>query len=697
PSADSGQALRVLPHVKYVITLDADTVIQRGDARRLIGTLAHPLNRPEFDPRTGEVVAGYTILQPRTEIKPTSANQSLFTRVFASDVGLDLYTRAVSDVYQDLFGEGSYVGKGIYDVDAFERSLRGRVPDNTLLSHDLFEGINGRAGLVTDVVVLEDFPPHYFIHAQRLHRWVRGDWQLLPWVLPRPRRDAILNRVRISLIDRWKIVDNLRRSLLGPLLLALLVAGWVWLPGPAFVWTLLGVLMLGAPLGVSLLSALFSGLRQRALRASLRPLRYDALRWFLALAFLLYETLLVLDAILTTLIRLFITRKNLLQWVTAARTARLFSEVKLEVTRRQMASSLLLALSLGLLIGLLNPAALPSAMPLLVTWLLSPEIAYWIGRPIVHRPAPLSPAQRDRLRILARRTWLFFERFVGPDDNWLPPDHFQEAPRGQVAHRTSPTNIGLLLLSTLAAYDQGYIGPLGLALRVRDTFDSLNRLERYRGHFLNWYDTRSLEPLPPRYVSTVDSGNLAACLLALKQACLDLPHAPVLRWQRWEGLLDTLAMLAEVVQGLERVGLKLNAVPLQSYLARVRQQVLAVQDNPDRWAALLTELYDESQAELDRLLIEFVESGTDALDAESLRSLRACSERVRHHLDVAQRELNVLVPWLLLLSQPPALFSRPETEAAVRSAWQALQDALPALARLDEIAAICTGGQARLA
>jgi len=687
-----------LPAIKYIITVDADTVLPRDSARRLIATLAHPLNKAEFDPGTGAIVTGYTVLQPRVEIKPTSADQSLFTRVFAGDATLDPYTRAVSDVYQDLFGEGIYVGKGIYDVETFERSLAGRVHENTLLSHDLFEGIQGRTGLVTDIILFEEYPPHFLAYARRLHRWVRGDWQLLPWLLskvPHVGEGRIPNN--LSLLDRWKILNNLFRSMLAPAMLLFLVTGWLWFPGSALVWTLVGVLPPAVPLILHIGSILAHGRRSISLRRDAPSLHIDAGRWLLELAFLPYETLLVLDAITSTLVRLTITRKRLLQWTSSAHTIRLFGKQRrLALLWTQMGGTLILALELALLVGLVNPAALAAAAPLLLLWLASLQIANWISRPVDHRQTPLSVNKHHQLRRLARRTWLYFEQFVGPDDNWLAPDHFQEKPRGLLVHSTSPTNLGLLLLSTLAAYDLGYVGMMDLVLRLESTLDSMARLERYRGHFLNWYDTRNLEPLPPRYVSTVDSGNLAGCLLALKQGCLDLPHDTLLRWERWQGLLDTIGVLSETIESLQGAGLDSAVAPLLALLSQIRQQILAAQDDPNSRAYLLTNLSENGRINLEQLLITLVESGSDALDAAVLRDLRLWSERVRHHLISAQSELDLLLPWFELLRQPPALFSQVQTDQAISGTWKALQDELLTTPRLDEVPEVCKRGQARL-
>jgi cyclic beta-1,2-glucan synthetase len=377
---------------------------------------------------------------------------------------------------------------------------------------------------------------------------VRGDWQLLPWLLPKvPLAGGGKRPNDLSLIDRWKIVDNLRRSLAAPGLLALFVAGWVWLPGSPLVWTLAGLLLSATPFVTRVIDELAALLASdNKGYAAFRSIRNDALRWLLALAFLPYETALMLNAILITLWRLLVSHKHLLQWTTAADTVRFFGRtVNSDLTWRKMIFSIIFAAGMALFISQVNLAALPVALPLLLAWLLAPEIAYWISQPVSHEPVILAAGQRQELRSLARRTWFYFEKFVDPEGHWLPPDHFQESPRGTVAYRTSPTNIGLYLLSTLAAYDMGYIGLPGLALRLQDTFEGMDNLEQYRGHFLNWYNTRTLEPLPPRYASAVDSGNLAGCLLALRQGLLALPDSPILRRERWQGLLDTLAILTE--------------------------------------------------------------------------------------------------------------------------------------------------------
>lgn len=696
--------LAVLPQTRYVITLDADTVLPNEGAHRLIGTLAHPLNRVEFAPQTDKVSAGYTILQPRTMIKPNSAARSLFTRVFAGDNGLDLYTLAVSDLYQDLFGAGIYVGKGIYDVDAFERSLSRRVPDNRLLSHDLFEGIHGRVGLVTDIILYEDYPPHYLVNMLRLHRWVRGDWQLLPWLFPTtPHLDGRVP-TDLALIDRWKLADNLRRSLLPPTLLLLLLGGWTVLPGSPWVWTLVGLL---TP-AFSLVTSAVTGLWQALTTTEAHPwqrfghtLRNNALRWLLFLAFLPHESLLTLDAIGRTLVRLFIRRRKMLEWTTAARAVRLFgSEVTVTTTLVRMLPSLLLVALFALLVSIVNPGAVLISAPFFLVWLLGAEIAYWISRPVAAMPVPPTNEQRRLLRLLARRTWLFYEQFVGPNDNWLPPDHFQEAPRSVVAHRTSPTNVGLYLLAMLAAHDLGYISANDLTVRLRFTFETLAKLTRYRGHFLNWIDTSSLQPLPPGYISTVDSGNLAGCLIALKHGCLGLSQQQVWRWQSWEGFIDTIELLTTTVLTTMQVVQKrapIDDAPLPSYLPALHQRIAAIREQPEQWFSFLQTLVRVDLPQVDRYLAETIEQNASLLDIESLQGYRIAIERIHHHLHTMVRELTLLLPWLDLFRETPALFTMLDASAPVSQLWRQLVITLPIQPRWGELATRCADGQHLLA
>jgi len=544
--------------IRFVITLDTDTRLPGDTARRLVGKLAHPLNRPRFDPASGRVMEGYAILQPRvTPSLPLETEGSLFQRVVSSAPGLDPYSAAVSDVYQDLFGEGSYAGKGIYDVDAFEAALARRAPDGTLLSHDLFEGIFARAGLASDVEVVEEFPARYDVAAAREHRWARGDWQLLPWLFGRPHAAGVSGqRAELPLIGRWKILDNLRRTASAPACVLALFVGWTLPTGAALLWTTLVLATIAVP---TLLPALGELVPQRpgiTPRSFFRALGADL---WLALRHIAFQTILLpaqaalmLDAITRTLYRLFVSHRHLLQWVTAAESSR---DLRPSVRRayRQMSGgiviTLLVGLGLGLIIGRANPANLWVASPFLVLWLASPLLAVWISRaPAAPRRLALDSADRQALRLVARRTWRFFETWITAGDHMLPPDNFQEDPQPVLAHRTSPTNIGLYLLSTASARDFGWIGTRDAADRIAATFATLDRLERFRGHFFNWYDTRELRPLEPRYVSSVDSGNLAAHLITTANALKEwaAPASP----RSWSGIRDAIALAQASLEAL---------------------------------------------------------------------------------------------------------------------------------------------------
>jgi cyclic beta-1,2-glucan synthetase len=536
--------------IRYVITLDADTRMPRGSAGKLVGTIAHPLNRPRFDSRVGRVVEGYALLQPRvTPTLPTGRQGSLFQRISSGPAGVDPYASAVSDVYQDLFGEGSYIGKGIYDIDAFEAALEGRVPENALLSHDLFEGIFARAGLVTDIEFFEEFPSHYEVAKLRQHRWARGDWQLLPWLIGRaPDKSGASIRSSIPLIGRWKMLDNLRRALFAPAAIATLVAGWTLPFASPLTWTAFIVGCIAIPPLLYMLIAAIPRRRGISKRSYVRAVGTDlalaAAHVGLTLAFLADQAWLMSDAIVRTLARVYVTRRNLLEWVTAAQ-AKYDFDLSLGACYRRMNRSVALSAAVGILVALQPPDVWPIAAPFVLLWALSPLVAYWISLPRRQTAAPLSEDEARMLRLIARRTWRFFETFVGAEDHALPPDNFQEQPAAVVAHRTSPTNLGLYLLSTVAAHDFGWIGTVAAIERLEATLHTMNRLERFRGHFYNWYDTRDLRPLDPKYISSVDSGNLAGHLIAAGQACQEILRRPLPGAQALSGIADALHLLRQ--------------------------------------------------------------------------------------------------------------------------------------------------------
>ena len=545
-----------LAGVRYVITLDTDTQLPRDAARQFVGAMAHPLNQPHYDPAKQRVTEGYGILQPRVAVSLPGTNRSLYARLYGGEPGIDPYTQAISDVYQDVFGEGSFIGKGIYHVDAFEQALGGRFPTNRILSHDLLEGCYARSGLLSDVQLFEDYPARYSADVSRRYRWIRGDWQLAGWLRRRVPCACAGKAVHrqpnpLSALSQWKLADNLRRSLVPAALLLVLLLGWTIMPA-AGLWTVavIGILLIPAlcAAGVDLTrkpdEVLF---RQHVTAVASAAVRHFKQVTF-ELACLPYTAFFSLDAIVRTLWRVLFSHRPMLEWNPS-------SEVDRELARRDrsgLAASFrslwigpLIAITFGLVLGIASPLTLAVAGPILLLWLASPVLAWWLSRPLIRRPATLSSEQRFFLHALTRRTWAFFERVVGADDHWLPPDNIQEYRVTSVAHRTSPTNMGLALLANLAAYDFGYLTAGRLLERTMQTLRTMAGLEQHQGHFYNWYDTHTLQPLPPLYVSTVDSGNLAGHLLTLRAGLCALADDRILPPRLYAGLHDTLGVLAE--------------------------------------------------------------------------------------------------------------------------------------------------------
>ncbi|GAA4644057.1 glucoamylase family protein [Pontixanthobacter gangjinensis] len=627
-----------LGDIRYVVTVDADTMLPPGAVARLVGTISHPLNRARFDPKNGKVERGYALIQPRVEISPQAGNRSLFTRLFTGDTAIDIYSRAVSDVYQDLFGEGIFVGKGIYDVRAFHAAVDGRVPENRILSHDLFEGAHGRAALATDIVLYEGFPTSYPEYARRLHRWIRGDWQLLAWLWPRvPGPGRVRLASRISGIDRWKMLDNLRRSLVAPGLVLMAIAGWFVLPGNPLFWTALVILAPGWQLVTDIVSGMARGRRLGATFGLRARLADQAGRWLQLIVYLMNEAVLSLHAIMITLWRTFVSGRNMLEWTAAAHVAsRMAQQSARRLVWREMWIGSILAIAIGLTLSVLRPTALPVALPLLAVWLAAPEIALISGRPRQTQARPLDETDTEFLRLLARRTWYFFERFAGPEDNWLPPDNYQGPPHEEIGHRTSPTNIGMLLVSTAAAWDLGFLGRAELLARGRNVLDALEQLERYRGHFYNWYETRHLRPLEPRYVSTVDSGNLAVSLIAYAETLREAASGAGVEAQRWQGLDDVLALLDQAAADIS------DTADLRTLVAAIRTRaklVAATGGEVERTTCI--------HRMRDREILELAECADAIVDAvgeeatERMRDMLVWLDRLRHHVDEMHRDLDL--------------------------------------------------------
>jgi len=665
----------ILHAVRFVITLDTDTQLPRDSARELAGTMAHPLNRPRFDPNLGRVVEGYGILQPRVGVSFPSAGRSWFARLWAAEPGIDPYTRTVSDVYQDLFGEGSYIGKGIYDVDAFEQALGGRLPENRILSHDLLEGSHARAGLVSDVVLLESHPLSYAADAARRHRWIRGDWQIAPWVFPRvPGPDGRRVANCLSTLSRWKILDNLRRSLVPVGLVALLVLGWV-LPGPPLFYTLIVIGIIASPV-------IFMGIVELPRKAPDLPtalhLREVALsagrnlaQAFVTLVCLPYDAFVSLDAIARATVRVLFTRRNLLEWQTTGDAER-NGHTGLAGFCASMWTGPATAIATALMVAAVRPEILYTTGPILGLWLLSPVAAWRLSRPIAPRRSQLKTEDYVFLQKVARRTWRFFETFVGPADHYLPPDNYQEHPAAAVAHRTSPTNVGLLLLANLAAYDFGYISSRKLIDRTFKTFATLRKLERHRGHFYNWYDTQTLRPLPPLYVSSVDSGNLGAHLLTLRPGLMELAHRKIVSLRTFEGLRDTVRVLLEVAgdRHVRPEGPSPCPTPPEIVI-RLQRLEEELRVAPRTLAA--------TQAHLEHLVavgVDLAATLSIVSDGETKWWAQAFEHQCRDFLD----DLLSLVPWCKLPSPSEPMWHRGSVEQVQR-----LSDLRTTLRFLDEI------------
>ena len=626
--------LSILPRIRYVITLDADTQLPRECANRLVGTLAHPLNRAVVDRATNTVVEGYGVLQPRVGISVRSASRSRLASIFSGETGFDLYTRAVSNVYQDLVGEGSFTGKGIYEVEVFQRVLSERFPLNSILSHDLIEGAYARSGLISDLEVIDDYPSHFSAYSRRKHRWVRGDWQIMRWLLPRvPDYSGKMVRNPISVISQWKILDNLRRSLLDSATFALLLAGWFLLPGTPTRWTVSVLVLLLIPSYVRLLLSLLRvrsvGNLPGVLTDTGNAFIAEQVNVFMMLTFLAHQALMTLDAIVRTVVRLTITRRRLLEWETAA-------ESEIQTNKRTRVDLYLVwtpvvSLAIAVLLILFRPNALPVALPVLALWACSGAFTHWLDRPPRPGKDQITGEDEEFLRLSALRTWRFFRIFSNAQTNWLIPDNFQQD-LATAVQRTSPTNIGLLLTARLAAYQFGYLTLSEFVCETEKSLATARRLAQYRGHFFNWYDIQTLQPLEPQFISTVDSGNLVCNLWTVKQGCRQIAERPLLGANLWQGIKDHLRLAVELAR----------AVPGLQEAALVTEELATWLQRPcDDAAAWLQEM-----PELERALSRLAEAlmrGTE----EDVEDLRWWVEETSLRLANLRNTVGALAPWLL--------------------------------------------------
>ncbi|KAB3534392.1 glycosyl transferase [Alkaliphilus pronyensis] len=539
--------IKALEEVKYVITLDADTFLPIDTAKKLIGMITHPLNRAYVDDKKGIVTEGYGLIQPKISNGIEAVGKSNFTRTYGGEGGIDSYATLYSDVYQDLFNEGIFTGKGIYDIEVFNSILSKALPDNAILSHDLLEGSYLRTGLATDVEFIDGFPSNYSSYIKRLHRWVRGDWQLLPWLSNRVKnREGNTIENPLSILAKWKIIDNLRRSLIPIAVLLLIIAGALILPGEFAVWLILVIITLSVPFITGVIEhineKIFSTINTKAgCKKMSSGLSYRLHHFFMTFVFIPYEAAVMTDAIIRTLYRITVSKKNLLQWVTVADVEKnLKGDIDSFIS--QMKAAIYVSIALIIMVLSIKPVNAIYVIPLAILWIASPIVAYHSSKKLKYTEARLQPQQEAELRRIARKTWGYFEDFVNEESFYLPPDNYQVEPENGIAHRTSPTNIGFYLMSALAARDIGYLTTTKMVANIENTIKTIIGMEKWRGHLYNWYDTRTLNILRPSYVSTVDSGNFVTYLITVKAGLSDYLEKPIIDISLLQGAIDTLQL-----------------------------------------------------------------------------------------------------------------------------------------------------------
>lgn len=607
--------IKNLYSVKYVITLDADTQLPMGSAKKLIGAMSHILNRPYVDAERKVVLRGHGLMQPRVSVGNLSANKTMFSKIFSGETGIDMYTTAISDVYEDLFDEGIFTGKGIYDIDVFNSILKGEIPENTVLSHDLLEGSYIRTALVTDIELIDGYPAYYNSSSKRLHRWVRGDWQLLPW---------LFKKTPLNTLSKWKIFDNLRRSLLSPSIILLTIVALCIFYNPDK-WLVVAFISLLCPILFDVSEAVVSPIKGISLSGKVSSGKNVIEQFFLIFCFLPYQSYLMLDAIITTLYRLLISRKRLLQWQTAA-------DVEANSGRKlnNFLQSMWIGSVVSVLIGILafrNSVETGLFMiPSCVIWFLSPWVACSISKEIRRTKAELTEEQNELLRRLSRKTWAYFEDFVSQDDNWLAPDNYQEDPLKGIATRTSPTNMGMGLTSNLVAFDLGYIGILELQERVDKILTNMEALEKYKGHFYNWYDTRNTKPLYPRYISTVDSGNLIGYMWLTNESLKEYSENPIISTKLVSGIEDTLKLANYEIE---------EALGIKDFYLELYNEIKNKEFNIFSWKMNLQKLWSKC------IEIEKMEAGKDLY----------WNYKAKHAIGKYLNEIQRLFPWVDIVNE----------------------------------------------
>ena len=662
-----GKPATAPPGVCYVITLDADTKLPMGVVSQLVGVAAHPLNQPVFDPIAQCVVDGYGIFQPRvTPTLPHRQEHSMFHQIFAGASGTDAYSSSVSELYQDLFALGTYSGKGLYHVDTFEAALAGRVPENTQLSHDLFESVFARCALVSDIEFFEEFPSHAGVAASREHRWVRGDWQLLPWIFG-PRGKGM------PTIGRWKMLDNLRRSLSAPGAFFALVATWAIPNAPQLLLIGFVLTALAFPVVLAIMDGFTSPRRGISLYTHLRTMAENVI-WaignsLVALTLLAQQAWRMIDAIVTTLVRLFITRRQLLKWVTALQ-AKSTTGHTLKNLIRPLGSSFTVVISAGAIVLLFNPGGIMVAAPFLLLWWLAPVVARTLSLPPrLDRAEALLPEDSVRLRLIGRHIWRFFTTFVTVEEHYLPPDNFQEDPQPVIAHRSSPTNFGLYLLSVMAARDFGWIGLMDSVVRLEATVKTLTILPRLKGHFYNWYDTQNLHILEPPYISTVDSGNLAGHLITLAQASREMLRRPLNFSTALIGLADTHQLLMVALEKItdDRRTHTVTLKELRQKIAAFGELLDKSPTDAEKWSLLWRQLKIKSDT-----LVDVVRSFSDERKDEKESELLAWAILLRDDIFSHTQDVDNLTPWIHFSGDLAAFAESEKQNQPTSIIWQCL-------------------------
>lgn len=566
--------IRKLQQIKYIITLDSDTKLPRDAAKRLIGAMSHVLNRAHFNDEKSKVSRGYGIMQPRISIDTVSANKTFYSKIFSGETGIDTYSMAVSDIYQDLFMEGIYTGKGIYDAEAFQKVLEGKIKDNSVLSHDLLEGSYAKCALVSDIELIDGYPSNFYSNSKRLCRWVRGDWQLLPY---------IFGKSKLDLLSRWKMIDNLRRSILAPSIIILFVISLTIVPDGIEKWLSLTFVALICPWLFDVSEAVASPMRGVSLSGRFDSNKQVAEQIILIYSFLPFTAFLMVEAILKTLYRVIISKKNLLQWQTAE-AVESSSNKKLMNYIAYMWWGTAIAVLIQLLAFRRSISLGFLMFPSCIIWFVSPFTAYFLSKNKKRSLSRISGNDRDLLRRLARKTYAYFEDFVNEEENWLAPDNYQINPHNGVAHRTSPTNMGMGITSNIVAYDLGYINITELLDRTDKIISSMETLEKYAGHFYNWYDTKTKAPLIPKYVSTVDSGNLVGYLW-LASSCIDnYLNEPVIKTNNILGLKDTLRLANEEIE---------SKLSIKSYYNSFISEIDTINSDAIEWKNLLRNMWSQ--------------------------------------------------------------------------------------------------------